>query len=210
MAKAFDVQTTHEHHSASLRPRFLLLTGLVVAAALSRLIPVGVYNFAPIGAMALFGAACFASRRTAILIPLLAMLASDVLLYSLHYREYSVAAVQTQASVYLAFAMILGLGLRLRNRPQSTLRILGYSVSGSVLFFLVTNFGAWAMDPIPGFTQLYEKSFSGLMTCYVAGLPFFRGTLAGDLFFNAMLFGTLAFAESRVPSLRRLPEGVAS
>ena len=194
---------------ASLRPRFLVLTGLVFAAALVRLVPVGIFNFAPIAAIALFGGACFASRRTAVIVPLMAMLFSDVLLYSLHYRQYSMAAIQSQAVVYLAFAMILGLGLLMRNRPRTALRIFGYSVTGSVLFFLVTNFGVWVAPPSPGFIQ-YEKSLSGLLTCYTAGLPFFRGTLSGDLFYNVVLFGALALAESRVPALRRAPEVAAS
>ena len=85
--------------SPLLRPRFLILTALVVVAALVRLVPVGIFNFAPIAAIALFGGACFASRRTAIIVPLIAMLFSDVLLYSFRFREYSVTALQTQGLV---------------------------------------------------------------------------------------------------------------
>ena len=195
--------------STALRPRFLILTGLVFAAVLMRLVPVGIFNFAPIGAIALFGGACFASRRTAVIVPLAAMLFSDVLLYSLHYREYSVAALQSQAVVYFAFAMVLGLGLLMRSRPRTAVRVSCFSISGSVLFFLVTNFAVWVAPASPGFIH-YEQSLSGLLTCYVAALPFFGGTLFGDLFYNAVLFGALALAESRISSLRGVPEVVAS
>jgi hypothetical protein len=54
------------------------------------------------------------------------------------------------------------------------------------LFFLVTNFGWWATGSI------YEPTFAGLVQCYAQGLPFFKNTLLGDLFFAVLLFGGYA------------------
>jgi hypothetical protein len=65
-----------------------------------------------------------------------------------------------------------------------------------VLFFVVTNFGVWA------FTDMYPRTGDGLTACFIAAIPFFRNTLAGDLFYAAVLFGGLAWAESRFPQVR--------
>ena len=70
------------------------------------------------------------------------------------------------------------------------------TATGSVLFFVVTNFGVWLVG------DLYPRTLEGLVACYVAGIPFFRNTLAGDLLYAAVLFGGLAVAERRFPVLR--------
>ena len=75
---------TKNAQSALLSPGPLLLTGLIVLAALSRVLP-HPPNFSPVEAMALFGGAYFARRGLAVLIPLLAMLISDV---ALKWRGY--------------------------------------------------------------------------------------------------------------------------
>jgi formate-dependent nitrite reductase membrane component NrfD len=49
---------------------------------------------------------------------------------------------------------------------------------------LVTNFASWLNNP------MYTQNFSGLLTSYIAGIPFFRNTLLGDLFYLSVLFGT--------------------
>ena len=43
---------------------------------------------------------------------------------------------------------------------------------------------------------------AGLETCYVAAIPFFQNTLAGDLFYAALLFGGFAMAERMIPQIR--------
>ena len=57
--------------------------------------------------------------------------------------------------------------------------------------FIVTNFGVWALG------SLYPKTMEGLITCYLAAVPFFRNTLIGDAFYTAVLFGGFALAERR-------------
>jgi hypothetical protein len=57
-------------------------------------------------------------------------------------------------------------------------------LGGAVIFFLVTNFADWYLF------GTYAKSWSGLVDCYVAGIPFFRrGTLLADIIGSALLFG---------------------
>jgi hypothetical protein len=71
------------------------------------------------------------------------------------------------------------------------------SIAGSILFFLVTNFGVWATS------SMYEKTFSGLMRSYQMGIPFFRNTLLGDLFYTALFF--FAYRSIRLLFVLMLP-----
>jgi hypothetical protein len=81
-------------------------------------------------------------------------------------------------------------------RRVTPFTVAGAAIASSVLFFLVTNFGTWATG------ELYPQTLAGLAACYVAAIPFFQNTLAGDLFFSAVLFGGFALLEWRVPVLR--------
>ncbi len=177
------------------QPRFLILTALVLLAALCRLFD-GLQNIAPIGAIALFGGACFHSRKAAFLVPLSAMLLSDVLLNATRHSNQSADAWKLTVFTYVAFLLVVGLGLLLRNRTRSVAGILGGSLAGSLIFFAVTNFGWWLTM---GFHPL---SFTGLAECYTLALPFFRNTIASDLAFNAALFGCFALVESRLLATR--------
>ncbi len=167
--------------------RFLMLTGMVLAAAACRLVP-HPPNFSPIAAIALFGGARFADKRAALLVPLAAMFLGDLVL-GLH----GLIPV-----VYGCFALIVGLGFWLRTNGGAG-RIVLAALTGSVLFFVVTNFAVWAVG------GLYPKSAAGLAGCYVAAIPFFKHTLAGDLVYTFALFGGLRAAEWRWPGLRWSP-----
>jgi hypothetical protein len=161
-----------------------LLSAILVATAL-RLLP-HPPNFTPIGAMALFSGAYLGKRWLAFVAPLAAMLLSDAVL------GFHSGMIFVYASVAL-IVLIGGIGL---NR-KSVLRIGGAAVASSVLFFVVTNFGTWALS------GMYPPTLSGLAACYVAAIPFFQNTLAGDLFYSGMLFGGFALLERTVPALRQ-------
>ena len=164
--------------------RAKVLGGMVFAAALSRLLP-HPPNAAPIAAMALFGGARFPDKRSAFLVPLAAMLASDLLI-----GVYGMMPV-----VYLAFALIVCAGFSLRE-SRGAGKIAAAALASSALFFLVTNFGTWAFEGI------YPRTLAGLQACYVAAVPFFRNTLLGDAAYTAALFGGLALIERGFPSIR--------
>ena len=66
----------------------------------------------------------------------------------------------------------------------SALRIGAASLTASVSFFLISNFAVWMV-----WRDMYPKSFTGLITCYVAGLPFFRAEVVSDLLFCGTFFG---------------------
>jgi hypothetical protein len=177
------------------QPRFLILTALVLLAASCRLVD-GWQNIAPIGAMALFGGACFRSRKAAFLVPLSALLLSDVLLNLTRHSNQWLEAWQTTSFTYLAFVLVVGLGLLLRNRTRNVVAVATGSLGASLIFFIVSNFGWWLTM---GFHPL---TFAGLAECYGLALPFFRSTITGDLFFNTVLFGSFALAESRILAAR--------
>src|ERR1051326_4121809 len=162
-----------------LRPRTMVLIGMILAAALSRLIP-HPPNMASVAAVALFGGACFHDRRMAFLVPLAALFLSDLVLG--FYRHMEV--------IYSSFALIVCIGLWLR-RSRSAPRIASAALAGSLLFFLLTNLGVWA------FGSLYPKTLDGLITCYTAAIPFLGNTLQGDALYTAVLFGGFAMLERR-------------
>lgn len=179
-----------------LSPRLAALCGLILLAAFSRLIP-HPPNFAPIGAIALFGGASFADRRIAFVVPLVAMFLSDLALGILS-GDLSLGVHRLIPVVYGSFALIVCLGFWLRKR-RTLVPIAGAVLASSLVFFVLTNFGVWALG------SSYPKTWEGLTACYVAGIPFFRNTLLGDAVYNTVLFGGIALAEHHFPLLRERP-----
>jgi hypothetical protein len=162
-------------------PRTKLLIGMILAAAVLRLVP-HPSNFTPIGALALFAGAQFDDKRRAFLVPLAAMLLSD-----------SIIGFHNQMPViYAAFTAIVAIGFLLK-RKTTALRVTAASVLAATFFFIVSNLSVWAFD------GLYPLTLQGLITCYVAAIPFFQNWLAGTVLYAAVLFGGLALIERRVP-----------
>ena len=165
--------------------RFKILAGMVLAAAAVRLLP-HPPNFTPIAALALFGGASFDSKPAAFLVPLGALFLSDLV----------TGFYATMPIVYGSFVLITCLGFWVRRRHNLT-RLALATIGGALLFFVVTNLGFWL------FEAYYPQTFAGFVECYVAAIPFFRNTLLSDIFYSALLFGGLAFAEMRWPTLAR-------
>ena len=176
----------------------LVLVALVIAAALTRLLPQPP-NFSPVIAIALFAGAYFADRRWAMLVPLAAMLVSDLALAAIHggiYLQHLAGPVALSVYACILLSTVMGFGLR---GKVSGGRMLGGSVAGSVLFFAVTNFMVWATAAvIPG----HAHCLAGIAPCYAAAIPFFHWTLLGTLFWSAVLFGGFALLRRQVPALR--------
>ena len=160
---------------------------LIVLAALSRLLP-HLPNFTPIAGMALFGAAVLPSKRLALLIPLAALLLSDLFL-----GFYGWAGM---ASVYGATLLVGLLGhVLLRKRSDSVGRIAGAALSGSVLFFVITNAVCWWTG--------YPHTMAGLSLCFTLALPFFRNEVLGTILSAAALFGGQALLVRAASGKRR-------
>lgn len=135
-------------------------------------------NFSPITAIALFGGVYF-YRKTAFLLPIAALVISDIFL---GFYDLKLIAI-----VYLSFILCVLLG-QLLKKHKNLYTILGVSFLGSFTFFILTNFAVWA------FYNWYPKTLSGLINCYVMGLPFFKNSLLGDFFFVAVFFGAYELA----------------
>lgn len=166
------------------KERVLTLTLMILAAAASRLLPHPA-NVAPIAAIALFSGAQFERKWMAFTVPLAALVISDAI----------IGFYPQMVITYIAFALVTCIGFALKNR-QRALPIVVATLSGSVAFFLITNFALWN-----GY-NLYPHTWAGVVEGYFAALPFFQHTVLGDLFYAALLFGGFALAERKYPQLR--------
>lgn len=165
----------------STTTKLYLGTALILAAAFSRLIPHPM-NFAPITAIALFGGMYF-DKKFAPILPLFALIISD----------YFLGFYQGITWVYGSFVLITFLGI-FASRKKSFGMVAGSTIAGSILFFIVTNFGVWQSG------ILYPITFDGLVACYVAAIPFFRNAIVGDVFYVTVLFGSYELLMKYLPN----------
>lgn len=185
--------------------KFGLGTGMfmVILLILSRLMP-HPPNFTPLAAVGLFGAAWFSQRSVSFLIPLAALWLSNLImdnavyarLYPEYYEGFSLLGSTHSWFTYGAFILVIAMGFGLLRRLSAG-RLLGASLLASLVFFAVSNFGVWLLDP------LYAKDGLGLAAAYIAGLPFLLNTALGDLFYVGLLFGTFEWARRRMPALQK-------
>ena len=149
-----------------------VLISFIIVAVLVRLFP-HPPNVAPITAVALFAGTHFSRKHWAILMPILAMLVTDVFL------GFSMIT----PIVYLAFVGVTTLGFVLKKMNIGTVLL------SSLLFFVVTNLGVWFL--------YYPLTPEGLMICFTLALPFFGYAVVGDLFFSAALLFGYRYAAKR-------------
>ncbi len=155
------------------------------------------YNFTPVEAIALFGGAYFADRRLAFIVPLGAMLVADAVIATTLSPAWLGDWLGTLPAVYGCIALTTW-GGRYLARHISALRVTTYSFASAVLFFIVTNFATWLSARV----GVGAACTQGLAACYVAGIPFFKGTLAGTLFWSAALFGGFELIRRNWAALR--------
>ena len=165
--------------------RAVIVLCFILFAAAVRVLP-HPWNFTPIGAMALFSGAKFGRSWKAFLFPLAALFCGDVF----------VGLYRLMPVVYFSFCLSVLIGTAFRNR-QSLKPLSLATFLGALQFFLVTNFAIWTVG------KTYPHSFAGLVTCYVAGIPFFGNTVAGDACYALLLFGGFALVERLSPALRQ-------
>jgi len=168
---------------------------MIVGGVLLRLTP-HIPNFAPIAATALFGGA-YLNKRFAIAVPLIAMAISDYLLLYIHpfqspYADFShvypITAMLSTTTPFIWGSFVISglLGMWVKNHKKPVY-ILGACLVGSIQFFLITNFAVWEGG-------MYARGLDGLMQSYIMGIPFFRWTVLGDLFYTGVFFGAYELA----------------
>lgn len=169
---------------------------MIFFVALSRLLP-HPPNFTAVGAIAIFGGTFFSSRWLAWVIPVLAVWFTDIILNNIIYSAYYDGFVLMSNNLIFTAAALIIIAFFARGILQKITagRVAGVSLGASAIFFLISNFGAWASSAI------YTKDLAGLLSAYTAGLPFFLNTLAGDLFFCTLMFGSYAIAKRHIPAL---------
>jgi hypothetical protein len=189
--------TRAQQNGDNTSSRCFMLAYLFVVLAVAIRIVAGTgtfatHGFTPVGASLLF----FGSRvpRKYFWVPVALLIGSDLFL---NYQVYHLPLTWDQTIVWAWYAAACGLGMLLSNRVKP-LYVAGAALASSVSFFLISNFAVWLAGYI-----VYPKTFSGLVSCYVAAIPFFQRGLASDLFFSALFFGLGALAAH---ALRTTPQ----
>lgn len=169
--------------------KFVLV--LILVAAFSRIIP-HPHNFTPVGGIAVFGSYFLGRKIWAFFVPLFSLWLSDLfinnIIYPIQYPQYYEGFTLFGSFwVYGSFLLMIPLAWGLLSSfSVPKLALTGFSTAS--LFFLITNFGSWLNNPV------YPQNFSGLLTSYAAGLPFFQNTLLGDISYLIILFGATKIA----------------
>tara|TARA_B110000438_G_scaffold78403_1_gene78554 strand:+ start:83 stop:631 length:549 start_codon:yes stop_codon:yes gene_type:complete len=171
-----------------INKNFIILISLVVIACFSRIVP-HMPNFTPIGAIALFCSSYFTNKYYAFIIPIISLWISDLFINNIILKDYYDSFIWFYPGFYwqyFSFILIAFVGL-ITLKKRSFFRILGVTISSSLLFFIITNFGVWISS------SFYSKDIIGLIACYTAALPFYSGTFFGFIFYSFFLFGTYEF-----------------
>jgi hypothetical protein len=147
----------------------MLALSLIIFGILLRFVP-HAPNFTPVAAIALFGGA-YLSRRNALIVPLILMIASDAVI-GMHN-----VVLFTWGGFLLV--TLLGFGLQ---KKTSGLKMISFSLVSSLVFFAVSNFGVWLMG-------WYPPTLSGLAQCYFMALPFLRDLTVSTVVYSAVFFG---------------------
>jgi hypothetical protein len=170
---------------------FISITCIIFSAVLIRLFPHPA-NFAPIAAMALFGGT-YLNKKYSLVIVFATMLVSDYLLLYIHpfsaqfinlSKIYPPSSLLHSTTFFVYGSLLLTslFGVWIKDH-KSAKNILSACLFSSILFFIITNFGVWS-------TGMYSRSISGLWESYVMGIPFFKNTVFGDLFYSGVFFGS--------------------
>jgi len=162
---------------------------LVLIAALYRVLPGRPLGFAPQIAMALFAGSIVKDKKFAFLLPLFSMLASDII-YEVLF-QYNLSPVpgfySGQLMNYVLFAALTVVGFAIKK--TNPVHIIAGSVAGATIYFLLSNFAVWIGGGLDITNMPYPKTIGGLVNCYTAAIPFYRGSLYATLIFSGILFG---------------------
>lgn len=167
----------------NIKKEHLLILTLLVLGSLSRLVP-HAPNFTAVTAMALFAGA-YLRPQVAIWLPALVLFITDL---SLGFHS-------TMVFVYAAMMLVGVLSTTVLKPNTAAIRVLGTTMAGSLLFFVITNLGVFLVD------GMYPKTILGFAECYAMAIPFLKNQMAGDLFFSGILFGAYKFYQARTKLL---------
>ena len=153
---------------------------LILILALSRLIP-HPPNFTPIIAVAILSGYFFKNLYFSFLVLIVSMIIAD----------FFIGFYDNMFVVYLSLMLISFTFYRIGSKLNYKNLFL-FSLFGSLIFFVITNFGVWALG------NLYEKNLKGLIYCYIAAIPFFKNTLFSTIIFSYGAFLTNYFVNKKL------------
>ena len=174
----------------------LLAAVCILIGFIYRLIPGHPHNVTPIAAMALVGGLYFNRKVLAFLVPIVALVASDLILNNtinkVFFTEHTgmVLWANYMYWTYGAFLLTVVLGIAL-TKSNAVSKVLVGGVVASLLFFVISNVGVWLSMP------MYSKDFAGLTACFVSAIPFLQNTLLGNLLFAGIFIGSIEYLRSR-------------
>ena len=162
---------------------FYFVIGLILIASFSRIIP-HYPNFTPIIAISLFGGKYFKNRNLAFFLPVFILWLSDLIINNLilDYYEFFTLFYSGFYWQYFSILLITFIGRNYLKKINVN-KLLGISISSSIVFFVISNFGVFIS------TSTYPKDLNGLLFCYTAAIPFFWGTLSSSIIYTFSLFG---------------------
>ena len=158
----------------------VILAVLIALGVAGRLLP-HPPNFTPMAAIALFAGFIFIKRYMAVVAVISTMLLCDYFAFG----SLSVSWFGSKSMFVVYLALLFPIVFKnFLQKKIGVLRIFGAALASSSVFFLATNFAVWAFSP------MYEKTLEGLVLCYTMAIPFFQNTVAGDLIWSGVIFGT--------------------
>jgi len=158
----------------------VILAVLIALGVAGRLLP-HPPNFTPMAAIALFAGFIFIKRYMAVIAVVSTMILCDYFAFG----SLSVSWFGSKSMFVVYIALLFPIVFKnFLQRKLGVLRIFGAALASSSVFFLATNFAVWAFSP------MYEKTLEGLVLCYTMAIPFFQNTIAGDLIWSGVIFGT--------------------
>ncbi len=157
------------------------------------------WNFIPLTAVCLYSGAYVADRRWAVVLPLLALLISDLGIWAFT-GHFSMGFPSDRWSAYVCglITVFLGSGLASRAWPLRAFDALGRGMLAEVIFFAVSNFAYFVVQ-----TDLPHTP-AGLIACFVAAIPFAGKSFASTAFYSVLLFSPLAIRAAGQPSGARV------
>ncbi|MBS1771668.1 MAG: hypothetical protein JST82_02320 [Bacteroidetes bacterium] len=171
----------------------VLAAVLILAAAIMRVITAEFHlpNVTPVAAIGLFGGAVIADKKFSYLLPLLSLFIAD-LYFQLFTTVQGFYGVE-QLLVYVGMALVTLFGSKM-GQPNA-MKVVGYSLIGSFIFFIVSNFGSY----LHGWNGY---GFSGLVKTYTLAIPFYKYSIAGDLIGSIVLFSAYALTKRPVAQVQ--------
>jgi hypothetical protein len=173
---------------------------LLLVAVLTRVLPhAGWWNITAVGGALLY----FGARRPMreMVAPLAVLITTDFYLTTFSYHF----AFQWQAFLptWAWYAAAMGLGGVLLGTRVTWLRGVSAALLGPTSFFIVSNYAVWVSG------GMYPRTWSGLVQCYLAGVPFYRNDLISTGLLLGLTFGVPAFVRRMQPASEHVSQSVS-